>query len=661
VSWRYLLRVVVLALAYYAAARLGLLVTMVSDNVSPIFPATGIALVGLLLFGYRLWPGIALGALWATAPSTSLVVGLSVAVGKTLEATLAVYLMRRFVGFGRSLDRLQDVLALVFFGAVLSSAVGATIGVASLCLGNFAAWEAFSDLWWVWWVGDAMGVLLVAPFVLVWVQPVRIQVDIRRVAEIAALSFSLLLASELAFGGYIASPTLNLPFVYLPFPFVIWAALRFGQPGAVTAAQLASIQAIVGTALGYGPFARESVLLSLILLQAYLAAVIITALVLGAVTTERQRGQEALLAGEKKLREQFVELEQLYQTAPVALYLMDRERRFVRVNERLAAFTGQPVSEYIGRRLRDVAPQIAEKVDPIHQRVFETGEPVLNVEIHGATEVWSGTGLSSYFPLKGEDGTVQFVSSVVQDITARKRAEEALRASAAALRESHEKTQDLAGKLIVAQEEERRRLSREIHDGLNQQLAALSFEISKLRGGLPEDRERIREQLAVLQDRTAGVIDDARDMSYELHPSTLEYLGLAAALKSYCCEFGKQEQIKARLTIVDVPESIPRDVALCLYRVAQEGLRNVARHSGAREVRVALVGTGEGIELSIVDAGQGFDTDKAARKNGGLGLVSMGERVRLLGGELVIESKPQAGTQLRVRIPVSAAQREARS
>ena len=651
-SWRYLLKVAVLALAYYAAARLGLLVTMVSDNVSPIFPATGIALVGLVLFDYRLWPGIALGALWATAPSTSLVVGLGVAVAKTLEATLAVYLMRRFAGFGRSLDRLRDVLALVFFGAVLSSAVGATIGVASLSLGDIAAWEAFFDLWWVWWVGDAMGVLLVAPFVLVWVQPVLIRVDIRRAAEIAALSFSLLLASDLAFGGDIASPTLNLPFAYLPFPFVIWAALRFGQPGAATAAQLASIQAIVGTALGYGPFARESVLLSLILLQAYLAAVIITALVLGAVTTERQRGQEALLASEKKLREQFAELEHLYQTAPVGLYLMDRERRLVRVNERLAAINGKPVSEHIGRRLRDIVPKIAERVDPIHQRVFETGEPVLDIEIQGATGVWRGTALSSYFPLKGEDDAVQFVSAVVQDITVRKRAEEALRASEAALRKSHEKTQDLAGKLIVAQEEERLRLSREIHDGLNQQLAALSFEIGKLRGRLPKDPELIRERLAVLQGQTAGVIDDARDMSYELHPSTLEYLGLVTALKSFCSEFGKQEQIKARLTIVDVPGSIPPDVALCMYRVAQEGLRNVARHSGAREVRVALVGTGEGIELSIVDSGQGFDTDKAERKNGGLGLVSMGERVRLLGGELVIESEPKGGTQLRARVPV---------
>ena len=605
-----------------------------------------------MLFDYRLWPGIALGALWATAPSTSLVVGLGVAVAKTLEATLAVYLMRRFAGFGRSLDRLRDVLALVFFGAVLSSAVGATIGVASLSLGDIAAWEAFFDLWWVWWVGDAMGVLLVAPFVLVWVQPVLIRVDIRRAAEIAALSFSLLLASDLAFGGDIASPTLNLPFAYLPFPFVIWAALRFGQPGAATAAQLASIQAIVGTALGYGPFARESVLLSLILLQAYLAAVIITALVLGAVTTERQRGQEALLASEKKLREQFAELEHLYQTAPVGLYLMDRERRLVRVNERLAAINGKPVSEHIGRRLRDIVPKIAERVDPIHQRVFETGEPVLDIEIQGATGVWRGTALSSYFPLKGEDDAVQFVSAVVQDITVRKRAEEALRASEAALRKSHEKTQDLAGKLIVAQEEERLRLSREIHDGLNQQLAALSFEIGKLRGRLPKDPELIRERLAVLQGQTAGVIDDARDMSYELHPSTLEYLGLVTALKSFCSEFGKQEQIKARLTIVDVPGSIPPDVALCMYRVAQEGLRNVARHSGAREVRVALVGTGEGIELSIVDSGQGFDTDKAERKNGGLGLVSMGERVRLLGGELVIESEPKGGTQLRARVPM---------
>jgi signal transduction histidine kinase len=220
----------------------------------------------------------------------------------------------------------------------------------------------------------------------------------------------------------------------------------------------------------------------------------------------------------------------------------------------------------------------------------------------------------------------------------------------AALRQSHAKVQDLAGRLIAAQEEERRRLSRELHDGLNQHLATLSFEIGFLRSQLPEENTDMRERLRALQTRAAQAIDDARHMSRELHPASLEHLGLVSALRTHCFEIEKQEEIRVKLTLVKVPENIPREVALCLYRVAQEALRNAVKHSGAPEVRVTLTGADGSLELYVADSGSGFDRD---RTEGGLGLVSMEERVRLLGGSFEMTSQPRLGTRLEARVPMS--------
>ncbi len=220
----------------------------------------------------------------------------------------------------------------------------------------------------------------------------------------------------------------------------------------------------------------------------------------------------------------------------------------------------------------------------------------------------------------------------------------------AALRQSHAKVQDLAGRLIAAQEEERRRLSRELHDGLNQHLATLSFEIGFLRSQLPEENTDMRERLRALQTRAAQAIDDARHRSRELPPASLEHLGLVSALRTHCFEIEKQEEIRVKLTLVKVPENIPREVALCLYRVAQEALRNAVKHSGAPEVRVTLTGADGSLELYVADSGSGFDTEQI---RGGLGLVSMEERVRLLGGSVCVTSQPRLGTRLEIRVPVS--------
>jgi PAS domain S-box-containing protein len=238
-----------------------------------------------------------------------------------------------------------------------------------------------------------------------------------------------------------------------------------------------------------------------------------------------------------------------------------------------------------------------------------------------------------------------------QDITERKQAEDTLRRREQALGSSRQEIRSLASRLITAQEEERRYLARELHDGLNQRLAMLAVDIGMLKKQVP-DRDPVCEELIRLQRLAMNLSDDVRSMSHDLHPSALEHLGLPSALKSHCAELSKGIGLQVKLTIRNLPEAIPQDVTLCLYRVAQECLHNVARHSGTRECRVVLKGANAGLQLSVSDAGVGFDMEKAYKKET-LGLISMEERVRLVNGNLSVESVPGSGTKLEVFVPLS--------
>jgi signal transduction histidine kinase len=240
---------------------------------------------------------------------------------------------------------------------------------------------------------------------------------------------------------------------------------------------------------------------------------------------------------------------------------------------------------------------------------------------------------------------------IVRDVTELKRAEEALRRNEEALRRSHARIEDLAGRLIAAQEDERRHIARELHDDLNQQVAALAIGISRLKRQFPDAGAAVQEQIARLREKTDWLSERIRQLSHDLHSSILQHVGLPAALNSYCAEFSDREGITVTLDIRDGVEAVSQDAALCLYRVAQESLRNVARHSGARSAIVALTHVNGAVELRVVDEGVGFDPGQA-RESRGLGLVSMEERVKLLHGNFVLTTRPGAGTELRAQIPL---------
>lgn len=216
---------------------------------------------------------------------------------------------------------------------------------------------------------------------------------------------------------------------------------------------------------------------------------------------------------------------------------------------------------------------------------------------------------------------------------------------------TQEELRALTVRLFASQEEERRRVARELHDDINQRLAFLEIEVERLRQDLPGlEVGAVRERLEDVRDRTREVSNHVRTLSHQLHPGVLDQLGLGAALRSLVDEFEARESMFANFRQVDVPRDLTPEVAGVLYRIAQEALRNVAKHAGRTHVRVLLEGIERGVRLSIRDLGEGFDMESSAIR--GLGLVSMEERARSAGGTFFVQSALGEGTTITVTIPL---------
>ncbi len=210
--------------------------------------------------------------------------------------------------------------------------------------------------------------------------------------------------------------------------------------------------------------------------------------------------------------------------------------------------------------------------------------------------------------------------------------------------------------MIDAQEAERTRIARDLHDDLSQQLAGVGIMLSALKRNLgkPHSAEDVDRAFATLQARTATAAETVRQLSHELHPSVLEHAGLVATLKRHCADLAQQHGVEVAFHAGDDLDSLRPDVALCLFRVVQEALTNAVRHANPRRIDVQLATAGDGVELSVVDNGIGFVTHE--RAGSGLGLRSIDERVRLVHGRVQVQSRLAEGTRLLVRIPQAAAQ-----
>jgi PAS domain S-box-containing protein len=359
---------------------------------------------------------------------------------------------------------------------------------------------------------------------------------------------------------------------------------------------------------------------------------------IGVDVTEYKRAEVALRESEDKLG-------LLLESTAEAIYGIDLEQRCTFCNPAcLRALGYERVDELLGKNMHDLIH---------HAREDGTLFPLEECRVHGVTQtgegvhvddevLWRRNGTNfpaEYFSYPQKRGQ-EVVGAVVAfiDITQRKLAEAALGG--------------VSRKLIEAQEQERARIGRELHDDISQRLALLAFRLQQLHDApliLPEVRTRLGE----LQKQTSQIAADIQSMSHELHSARLQYLGIAAAMGGFCREFGEQQKVEIDFTSLDLPSSFSPDISLCLFRVLQEAVHNAVKHSGVRHFEVRLWGTSDEIHLTVGDSGTGFNRE-AAKTSQGLGLVSMEERLKLMKGRLSIDSEPNRGTTIHARVPLSS-------
>lgn len=243
--------------------------------------------------------------------------------------------------------------------------------------------------------------------------------------------------------------------------------------------------------------------------------------------------------------------------------------------------------------------------------------------------------------------------ALITEITDREKTERSLRASERLLQQSQEELRSLAGQLLTAQEEDRRRVSRDLHDDINQRLAMLTMDLRQMEKNPLTDPDHLRDEIRGVSKRLTAVSDDVRQMAYRFHPSILDDLGLVKAVRRLVDEFSSRTGIRSDYVHNDPVSALPGEIAICIYRVVQESLSNVARHAQASHVEVEVIFEEETVTLSIRDNGVGFDIEQPSNPGGHLGLLSMKERTRLAKGTFEVESTPGHGTHIRVDIPLT--------
>lgn len=311
-------------------------------------------------------------------------------------------------------------------------------------------------------------------------------------------------------------------------------------------------------------------------------------------------------------------------------------------NDLLALGVGTNYFEVCRTMMQENIPEMMAAVDGIRS-VFDGRRDYFELEIAVRSTNGPSSLLMSVTPLKG---AARGIVISHHDLTDRKRHEQAI--------------QDLSGRLINAQEQERSRIARELHDDINQQLAVLAIELQQLEEFFPVDSLQARQRVHALWKKTVVLSTDLQQLSHQLHSTKLEHLGLVAALRGLCGEFSEQHKIGADFHFRQVPPALDSEISLHLFRVAQESLHNVAKHSRAQNVRLELIGKDEMVVLRVSDDGIGFNPSAAEHRTG-LGMTSMSERIRFVGGTLSVWSRPSMGTHVEATIPLSEKARKCES
>lgn len=392
-------------------------------------------------------------------------------------------------------------------------------------------------------------------------------------------------------------------------------------------------------------------------------------LIIGNDITEHNRAEKALRSAqeelERRVRERTAELERInaalieseerFRTfldhAANLAFIKALDGRYLYVNRRFEQAFCLDHNSIVGKTDEELFPR--EQADQFRADDRKALEAGTAIEFEETPLYADGlhTTIVVKFPMRDKSGHVYAIGGIVTDINERKRVEQTLRNNQLELQQHRAELQSLASKLIKAQESERQRIARELHDDVSQRLAALVLDVMSLEQQPPLLPELIGKSLEPVREQLERLSDDLHNLAYKLHPSLLQHAGLQPAVEDHIREVTKRTGLSLLLTTKHVPGSLSLDHSTCLFRVLQESLQNIAKHACATEATVKLSGSSRGVGLSVTDNGKGFDTNDKSAHHKGLGLTSMQERLRLLNGFLRIHSSPAVGTKICAWIP----------
>jgi PAS domain S-box-containing protein len=360
--------------------------------------------------------------------------------------------------------------------------------------------------------------------------------------------------------------------------------------------------------------------------------IIAQALLIAGLLWQRARKRKA----ESVLRESEERFRVMADTTPSMIWMCGPEGNITYMNERWLAFTGGDPQAGYDAWIASIHPEDVKNVmTPLLQGLKDQKAFSKEYRLYRNDDVYRWMFDVASPRVNGDGSFAGFIGSAI-DITDQKLAQQAL--------------QNVSGQLIEAQEKERTRIARELHDDVCQRLALLSMELERAKRD-SEGRVSATKTLEQIRKHCSEIADDVQSLSHQLHSSRLDYLGVVAAVRGFCKELAEKHAVNVEVTDRDVPMGLPNNISLCLFRVTQEALHNAVKHSGVDQFRVELSATSTELQLEVTDAGAGFDVEET-KKNRGLGLVSMQERVHLVRGKFSLESHPGQGTKILVVVPL---------
>ncbi|TAK84568.1 MAG: PAS domain S-box protein [Betaproteobacteria bacterium] len=679
-SGRFLARGALLAAAYFAAAKLALLLAIPPGYASPIWPGSGIALAGLLLGGHRLWPAVWLGSFAANLTiEASLSASATIATGSTLQALAGAALVRRFLGVRFRFRSPEEVFKFVALAALVS-VIAATCALAALALKQpIGGMELFRN-WWTWWQGDATGMIVVAPLILSWAGRGTVRWTRHKILEAVLVALLLVVASHVVFsGGTGGRPAYGTTFLIVPF--VVWVAFRFSQREVTTAVAALSAIAIWYTLqLRLGPFSAPPVNEALLLLLVFVSTLAFTGLVLAAVLGQLDGALTELRARQRELEQRFdertLELEQanrrfrlvVESVVDYAIFMLDAHGRVASWNPGAQRISGYAAEEIIGRHFsRFYPPEDVARRKPQWELELATREGRFEeeggrVRKDGST-YWANVVITA---IRDDTGALVGFAKVVRDLTERNRVEaELIRAKVSAERASEAKSQFLAN------------MSHELRTPLNSLLILARLLADNSSGNLTAKQVQFAQTIYASGMDLLSLINDLLDLA-KIESGAITTLNIAPARLDELRDdmertFRQVAQDKGLQFAISLDPAAPALIRTDMARLKQV-LKNLLANAfkftsqGSVELRIAPADAGR-IAFAVIDTGIGIPPDKqriifeafrqadgtTSRQYGGtgLGLSISRELTRLLGGELRVASEPGRGSTFTLYLPAS--------